>query len=175
MTVTGTLCSASWTSVRVYSVLNSQQSFLLPWGLDIIPSGGADALSEVFLRFNPHRWDQVRTRRGDRSRRCPQAQKEAFQKISREIRTHAALGGREDTLEVPPPRDRHRHRSITGHEGSEARGQAPQNQTIDPADEAGDQGAEAKTRRNQRHPARHLLSHTRSALDSNTADRPPGS
>ena len=41
----------------MHSVLNSQQSFLLPWGLDTIPSGGAYALSEVFLRFNPHRID----------------------------------------------------------------------------------------------------------------------
>ena|SRR2546422_9619640 len=40
----GTRCSASWTSVRVYSVLHSQQSFLLPWELDTIPSGGDNAL-----------------------------------------------------------------------------------------------------------------------------------
>ena len=41
----------------------------------IIPIEVAYALPEIFLRFNPHRRDHLRARRGDRSRRGSQAQK----------------------------------------------------------------------------------------------------
>ena len=56
----------------------------------------------------------------------PQAQEEIFQTISQRIRTYATLHRREDTLEVPAPRNRNWRRCLAGHEGSKARSSAPQ-------------------------------------------------
>src|SRR6266851_5531764 len=116
--------------------------------------GGTHALPKVFLRCDPHRWHHPRTRRDHRPRAGPQAQEEAIQEIPRRLWTHAAVDRRGDTLEMPPARDRYRHRRVAGHEGSETRGSASQNQISDPAYGRGGRETEATPQRHQRDLAR---------------------
>src|ERR1051325_10575589 len=93
-----------------------------------------DALPEVFFRLDPHRWHDVRARRGDRSRRSPEAQKETVQEIPRRVRPHAGFYQRTDTVEVQTPGDRHRHRCAARNGTGEERSRSPQSQDPDPAD-----------------------------------------
>src|SRR5690242_18279558 len=60
----------------------------------------------LLVRHHPHRRPDVRGRRRDRPRRGSSAEEEALEGLSRRVRPHAPVGGREDPLAVHPARHR---------------------------------------------------------------------
>ena len=92
--------------------------------------------------------------------------KKKASKRFREEFGHTPLSVEEEIpWDLPPPGNRHRRRCAACHGGSEARSQAPQSRTPNPADNRGNRGAEREPKGDERHPACNLL---------NNGSLPPG-